>query len=153
LDGAVTPLRLKLPAYAELSDEHGSALRYLLLPDRGIAPVAAYGAVLTGMLRAQAKLNRTLPALLIATETEDRAATWRQELEDRRWALGVAGVPLCAATWDALETGAARLPPDVSVGEWRGYGTDGTDEPLAAHASHDRIPALVGRPGARDSLG
>ncbi|HZS15732.1 MAG TPA: replication-relaxation family protein, partial [Candidatus Dormibacteraeota bacterium] len=98
---AKAPVAATLPAYAALAWE-GRAGAYLLLPDRGTAPLRLYAPALDHLLVLRGVQAGELPTLVIATTDPGRATAWRALLEEARRARSEAPLAACIATWDDL---------------------------------------------------
>jgi hypothetical protein len=98
-----------LPAYAELAWEDGAARAFLLVPDPGTVPIAAYAPTLDRLLRLRHVERGALPPLVVLTRDDARHSAWERLLESsaRKWR----DAPLAAsvATWRGLAAAVAAL--------------------------------------------
>lgn len=110
---AKAPVAATLPAYAALAWD-GRAGAYLLLPDRGTAPLRLYRPALDHLLVLRALQGGDLPTLVIATTDPGRAAAWRALLEAVRRARSEAPLATCIAMWDELRQRPETLADEAS---------------------------------------
>ncbi len=104
---AKAPVTAALPAYAALAWEEGAGA-YLLLPDRGTAPLRLDRPTLDHLLVLRGLNGGELPTLVVATTDAGRAAAWRALLEEVRRARSEAPLAAGVVTWDEL-----RARPEV----------------------------------------
>jgi len=83
-------MSVALPAYAALTWADGSSGDFLLLPDHGVVPVAAYRPLLTSLFRLRAVDEDQQPLLVVATQTSQRALVWDAILKEVSSTLGEA---------------------------------------------------------------
>ncbi len=114
---AKAPVAATLPAYAALAWE-GRAGAYLLLPDRGTAPLRRYAPALDHLLVLRGLQAGELPTLVIATTDPGRATAWRALLEEVRRARSEAPLAACIATWDDLRQRPETLADPATEPVW-----------------------------------
>jgi hypothetical protein len=114
---AKAPVAATLPAYAALAWE-GRAGAYLLLPDRGTAPLRLYAPALDHLLVLRGVQAGELPTLVIATTDPGRATAWWALLEEARRARSEAPLAACIATWDDLRQRPETLADPATEPVW-----------------------------------
>jgi len=157
---AKAPVAIELPAYAAFAWE-GACGAYLLLPDLGGAPLRLYRAALDHLLALRGVQGAELPALVVATGDQRRAAAWGDLIEAVRRARREARLAACVATWDELRADPEAL---ASLGNIDPLPRDRLIQQVRLRSLRARRPAgvlpeLVGQPLATpgvsppDSLG
>jgi hypothetical protein len=159
---AKEPVTAALPAYAALAwgDAAGA---YLLLPDRGSAPLRLYRPTLDHLLVLRGLNGGELPTLVVATTDAGRAAAWRALLEEARRARNEPPLTARVATWDALRASPEALADGAGPGgqprerlvqhvRLRPRRPRGPDAPLPRFVG-DTLLAADARVHAADGLG
>lgn len=158
---AKAPVAAVLPAYAALA-WGGAAGAFLLVPDRGTAPLGLYRPALDHLLVLRGLLGGVVPALAVATTDGGRAAAWRALLEEARRTRREAPLVAAVVTWEELrarpealarvalgERARAGLIRRVRLGPLRPRQPDG---PLPRFVG-DALCARATRPGMAEGLG
>ena len=109
-----------LPARAAVAWPDGTAGEFLLLPDLGYVPPAAYEGAITALLKLRDALDEPLPPLVVSAATSRRTSMWQDTLSRTAEELHEPGLRTyvgCPQSLPAALSSSRRrftLPPDVS---------------------------------------
>ncbi len=134
--------RVRLPAYAALA-WGGGVGEYVLLPDLGSCPLAAYRGRLLGLLEYRRSHSGRVPTLVIAAPSQQRVATWNKLLDELARLSRQLPLPTWLVTWSEVTSG---LEP---VHLRQGYTCRPTPEHDRPVRMRTRHPAPVSRPVPR----
>jgi len=89
---------------------------WLILPDHGALPIAAYEPTVAALVRLRSTDDAPLPPLVVAVHSEQRADRWQTMLVKICSTLREAALTACIDTWDKLPR-QLRLVADVPFNE------------------------------------
>ncbi|HUZ30283.1 MAG TPA: replication-relaxation family protein [Solirubrobacteraceae bacterium] len=98
------PVTITLPAYAALAGYDSAPMRTLLLPDLGTVPLGNYRSLVGQLFQLRAVWG-DLPALVIGTTQDGRAAAWRRLIAEAAQYRSDAPLASWVTTWAALGDG------------------------------------------------
>src|SRR5579875_1429088 len=97
----LTPLRIDMPA--SVAFRNGEEMCSLILyPDLGTIPLRVERLRLSQLIRAQSINPESVPPLIVATSTEQRAHAWQELLDELAWQHSITPLPAQVVTWNAL---------------------------------------------------